>query len=182
MRYNLFDEMSLGEKVWTLIQSLIIFIFGVLCLMVLRWIWPDYFEITQGKQSKEYFEYYNERYDMLESTATNVVNSKKEMTSWSIPDDVLFSYEVIDGKRMVTFSLDDMEDYAVEYRLDEKMRVLSKNSHRLEWDEFLNQAKSEMNTLLGITVLLLMMMCACFGYCIYLCIMLLCYFIKAMKE
>ena len=182
MRYNLFDEMSLGEKVWTLIQSLILVSFGILCLMVLRLIWPDYYQMTQGKQSKEYYEYYEDRYDMLESAAINAVNSKSEMSSWPISDDILFSYEVIDGKRMVTFSLDDMEDYTVEYQLDEKMKVLSKNSHRLEWDEFLKQAKSELNSLLGITVLLLMMMCACFGYCIYLYIELFCYFIKTMKE
>ena len=179
---NLFDEMGAWERFFTFIQMLVIFAFGLLSLYILLKFESSYLLIQHGRLSDSYYSYYEERYDDLENILDQMIEQNQMITFANLPIDVMYQSSYENNVRRIVFSLDEMEDISMEYEVNDKDEIVSKTSHKLDSEDFYEQAYQSFNASMGFTLILVCLTLLCLGYTLSYWVMWFIYVLEVYQE
>ena len=165
---NMWFHMGLVEKIVTIIRLIVFLFIGTIGLVLFYQFFPDYLLINDAKQKDAFYPYYEEQYRYLENTVCQVLEqNNNQLDVTLLPSDIYYRLEEMESTKKAIMYIDQAEDISIEYTLSDTNQLISQESFRLSKEELQEKAKNDLNSLMGIAVLVTFFCVVAIGMFLY---------------
>lgn len=165
---NEWFHMGTFEKILTWIRIIVMLIVAILITCTYLIILPDFLLISHDKLQDDFYPYYEEQYDYLEDTVENILDIRDQKLDVAmLPTDILFQLTHREEGITIHLYLYHTEEISMDLELSEDYVVKSISSNRQSKDDYQEQLREDINSFLGIFILLAFFSLICYISFIY---------------